>query len=72
MIFSYELEKKVLSGIIQHQKKWAEVSSFLKENDFNSEDSKVNISIFKLLRHALDNAETIDETILIQRINQYA
>jgi replicative DNA helicase len=70
MIFSYELEKKVLSGIIQHQKKWAEVSSFLKENDFNSEDSKVNISIFKLLRHALDNAETIDETILIQRINQ--
>jgi replicative DNA helicase len=70
MIFSYELEKKVLSGIIQHPKKWAEVSSFLKDNDFYTESSKVNISIFKLLKNALDNAELIDETILIQRINQ--
>lgn len=70
MIFSYELEKKVLSGIIQHQKKWCEVSTFVTEKDFYSEDSKVNISIFKLLRNALDNAESIDETILVQRINQ--
>ena len=70
MIYSYELEKKVLSGMLQHQHKWAEVSAFLKESDFYHEDSKVNISIFKLIRNALDSAEVIDETILVQRLNQ--
>jgi replicative DNA helicase len=70
MIFSYEIEKQVLCGILQHQNKWEEIAAFIKESDFYSEDSKINISIFKLLRHALDNAEPIDETILIQRIQQ--
>ena len=70
MIFSYDLEKKVLSGLLQHPHKWEEISVFIKEKDFYREDSKVNISIFKLIRNALDNAETIDDTILIQRINQ--
>jgi replicative DNA helicase len=70
MIFSYELEKKVLSGLLQHQHKWAEVSSFLKENDFYYVDSKVNVSIFKLIRNALDNAETIDDMIIIERLKQ--
>lgn len=70
MIYSYELEKKVLSGLLQHQHKWAEVSSFLKENDFYSADSKVNVSIFKLIRNALDNAETIDDMIIIERLKQ--
>ena len=70
MIFSYELEKKVLSGILQHPYKWEEISIFVNEKDFYSEDSKVNISLFKLLKNALDNAEKIDETILIQRIEE--
>lgn len=70
MIFSYEIEKKVLSGLLQHPEKWAEVSSFLNDKDFYSEDSKVNISIFKLIRNALNNAEVIDDTILIQRLQQ--
>ena len=70
MIFSYSIEKKVLGGLIQHQNKWAEISTFLSDSDFFSDDSKVNISIFKLVRNALDNAETIDETILVQRLEQ--
>lgn len=70
MIYSYEIEKQVLSGIMQCQHKWPEISNFLKDEDFYSEDSKVNISIFRLLKQALDNAETINETILIQRIQQ--
>jgi len=36
---------------------------------FTSTDSKVNVSIFKLLKHSLDNAEKIDEHILIERLN---
>jgi len=70
MIHSFELEKKVLSGLLQHPHKWEEISIFLNESDFYSEDSKVNVSLFKLLKNALNNAETVDETILIQRINQ--
>jgi replicative DNA helicase len=70
MIHSFDLEKKVLSGVLQHQHKWEEISSFLNERDFYSDDSKVNVSIFKLLKNALNNAENIDETILVQRINQ--
>lgn len=69
MIYSFALEKKVLSGLLQHPEKWAEVSSFLTEDDFYSEDSKVNVSLFKMLRNALNNAEQIDDTILIERIN---
>lgn len=67
-MFSFELEKKVLAGLLQHQKKWGEISSFLIDDDFYSADSKVHISLFKLLRNALNNAETIDDTILIDRI----
>jgi replicative DNA helicase len=70
MIHSFDLEKNVLSGVLQHQHKWEEISSFLNERDFYSDDSKVNVSIFKLLKNALNNAENIDETILVQRINQ--
>ena len=70
MIHSFDLEKKVLSGVLQHQHKWEEISSFLNERDFYSDDSKVNVSIFKLLKNALNNAENIDETILVQRIHQ--
>lgn len=67
-MFSFELEKKVLSGLLQHQGKWGEISSFLIDDDFFSQDSKVHISLFKLLKNALNNAEAIDDTILIDRI----
>lgn len=70
MIFSLEIERTVLKGLLQHPHKWEEISCFLNEKDFYSEDSKVHISIFKLIKNALNNAESIDETILIQRINQ--
>tara|TARA_Y100001972_G_C7667231_1_gene337822 strand:+ start:4506 stop:6011 length:1506 start_codon:yes stop_codon:yes gene_type:complete len=68
MISSQSLEKNVLSCILQHQHKWEEVATYINEDDFYSEDSKVNCSIFKLLKHSLDNAEKIDEHILIERL----
>ena len=71
MICSLELEKKVLSGILQHQDRWAEVSSYLSAKDFYDKDSKVNSCIFKLLKNALDNAEQIDEHILVDRVKNY-
>lgn len=70
MIFSYSIEKKVLSGLLQHPTKWEELSSFLTDKDFYSADSKVNISIFKLIRNALNNAEVVDEIVLIEKVKQ--
>jgi replicative DNA helicase len=70
MIYNMDLEKTVLKGLLQHSHKWAEISIFLNEKDFYSEDSKVHLSIFKLIKNALDNAETIDDTILIPRLEQ--
>lgn len=67
-MFSFELELKVLSGLLQHPHKWAEISSFITDDDFFSEDSKFHISIFKIIRKALNNAESINDTILIDRI----
>ena len=70
MIKSFELEKKVISGILQHQEAWGQVSNILTDEDFYFEDSKVNVTIFRMLKSALDNAESIDETILIYRVKQ--
>lgn len=68
MIKSFELEKKVLSGLLQHPDQWSEISSFLVEEDFFSQDSKVHITLFKMIRNSYNNAEYIDETILIDRL----
>lgn len=69
MIHSFELEKKVLSGLLQHQHKWEEIATIINEKDFYSEDSKVHISIFKLIRSSLNKGEAIDDTILIEKLN---
>ena len=70
MIKSFDLEKKVLSGILQHQGAWGEISNILTDEDFYFADTKVNVTIFRMLKAALDNAEVIDETILIYRVQQ--
>lgn len=68
MIYSFDLEKRVLSGMLQIPEAWGEIAHLVNDKDFFSLDSKVNSTIFKLLKNSLDRAETIDDTILIQRI----
>jgi len=70
MIKELDLEKKVLSGLLQHQETWGQIATLLVEDDFYSEDSKVHVSMFKLIRSALNNSEAIDDTILIGRFKQ--
>lgn len=70
MIKSFELEKKVLAGLLQHPQEWSEVSSFLVEEDFYSEESKVHVTLFKMIRNAYNNKEAIDDTILIDRLSR--
>lgn len=69
MIYNLELEKRVLSGMLQIPDAWGEVAAYLNEKDFFSLDSKINVTLFKLLRNALNKSESIDDTILIQRLN---
>lgn len=68
MIKNLELEKKVLSGLLQHQDLWEQAANLLTEDDFYAVDTQVHVSIFKLIRAALNNAEILDETILIGRL----
>lgn len=70
MIKSFELEKKVLSGLMQHPDSWAEISTLITEDDFYSEDSKVHVTLFKMIRNSLNNREAIDDTILIDRLSR--
>lgn len=68
MVFSKELEQKVLKGLLQHQGEWYQVSDKLTERDFDGE-SQVHSTVFKMLRSSLNNGERVDDTILIERIN---
>ena len=68
MIYSLELEQHVLAGLIKMPDAYAEIAAILKEEDFYSENTHVNQTIFKVLRMALENGDNIDEIILAQRI----
>ena len=68
MIFNYELEQHLLSGLIKHPETYPEIAPFISEKDFYSEDSSVNKTIFSVLRSSLDKGESLDEIILSQRL----
>jgi replicative DNA helicase len=68
MIYSYELETQLLAGLIKYQDRYAEIASFIDERDFWSESSKINRTIFTVVRQAIDNGEIIDEIVLSQRV----
>lgn len=70
MIFSHDLERKALSGVLQHPELWPDVSCILKEDDFYSEETSVHKSIFLLCKHALNNKQVLDEVLLIDRLKQ--
>src|SRR6478736_2029282 len=65
MVYSQDLEKQVIGGLIKHQDSYAEVASFIGEQDFAYD---LNRNLFSLIKHALDNKETIDKTILTSRL----
>jgi len=59
MIYSYDLETQLLAGLIKYPDRYAEVASFISEKDFWSESSKINRTIFSVLKQAIDNGEAI-------------
>jgi replicative DNA helicase len=63
MISSPEIERRVLSGILQHPQLYASVRDLLSDDDFFSIETKLHVTLFRLIRRALDNAEVIDGTL---------
>jgi len=71
MIYSYDLETQLLAGLIKYPDRYSEIASFVTEKDFWSETSKINRTIFLVLRQAIENGEKIDEVVISQRVKNY-
>ena len=68
MIYSYELEKQLLAALIKKPENYFEISAFINEKDFYSEDNSLNKTIFTIVRQALEAHEEIDDVIIAQRV----
>lgn len=69
MIYSYECEQQLLSGLIKFPQSYAEIAPFISDEDFFSESSQVNKTIFCVLRQALSSGEKIDDIVIAERVN---
>jgi len=49
-MYSFDEEQQFLATLINHPDSFIEVSSFISEEDFYSENSQVNKTIFSILK----------------------
>ena len=47
MIYSYELEKQLLAGLLKDPESLTEISNFIGTSDFYSESTSLNSTIFR-------------------------
>ena len=64
---SFELEKQLLAGLINHPDLFISLSSFISEEDFYSETSQVNKTIFCIIKNAIEQGSKIDYVMLSER-----
>lgn len=64
---SFELEKQLLAGLINHPDTFFEVSPFISEGDFYNENSQVNKTIFFIVKNAIEQGSKIDYVMLSER-----
>ena len=64
---SFELEKQLLAGLINHPDLYISLSSFIGEEDFYDETSQVNKTIFCIIRNAIEEGSKIDYVMLSER-----
>jgi replicative DNA helicase len=65
MIYSLQVEKHVLSGLIKYQNLFAEVDFFLNDADFFNEVHSTIYSVYKNIAH---KGEKIDKVLLAEKI----
>jgi len=68
MIYNLELEKQLLAGLIKDPDSFSEISNFINNDDFYSEESNLHKTIFTVIKQAHQSGEDIDEIIVADRI----
>jgi len=70
MIYSYELEKQLLAGLLKDPQSLIEISNFISHKDFYSEGSPLHSTIFRVIKQAVDAGNEVDNVIIAQRVNE--
>ena len=70
MIYSYELEKQLLAGLLKDPASLTEICNFISVSDFYSDQSSLNSTIFRIVEQAVNAGDDIDEIIIAQRVNE--
>ena len=70
MLYSLEVEKQFLAGLLQYPETYSEICDFVSESDFYSEDTIVHKTIYHIIRKCLESNEKVDEIIIAQRIKE--
>jgi replicative DNA helicase len=65
MIYSLQVERHVLSGLLKHQDLFADIDVFLTENDFYNDVHSTIYTVFKNIRH---KGENVDKILLAEKI----
>jgi replicative DNA helicase len=64
---SFEEEQQFLATLINHPDSFVEISSVISEEDFYSESSQVNKTIFSILKRSIESGNQIDYVMLTER-----
>lgn len=65
MVYSHEVERQFIAGLLSHPHKYSEICSFITPHDFYSEVNKV---IFSFLKSDYDKGENLDDIVLAEKI----
>ena len=68
MIFSIEIEQQFIATLLQHPKNYGLIANFITYKDFYSESSKVNQTIFSVLKSLLEKNEVVDPIVISERV----
>lgn len=68
MIYSLELEQRLLAGLIKYPECYGEIANFIGEIDFSSDQNKITKTIFSVLKGLCDKGDGVDEVVLIERV----
>lgn len=63
-IYSLQIEKYVLSGLIKHPDAFSDIESFINENDFVNE---VHYTIFCVFKETFNKGESVDKILIAQK-----
>ena len=70
MLYSLEVEKQFLAGLIQHPDTYSEVCDFVSESDFYSDETVVHKTIYHIIRKCIESNDKLDEIVIAQRIKE--